>query len=143
VILPDVNLLLYAHNEAAPLHRPALIWWEGVLNAAQPVGLPWAVVYGFIRLATHPAVLLEPLSPAAALDRVQAWVARDHIELLDPGPQHLRIARRLFEATGLGGSLTTDTQLAALAIEYQCELCSNDADFGRFPGLRWRNPLQG
>jgi toxin-antitoxin system PIN domain toxin len=142
VILPDVNLLLYAHNEAAPLHRQARVWWEGVLNASTPVGLPWAVVYGFIRLATHPAVLVEPLPPAAALDRVQAWLARDHIELLDPGPEHLRIARRLFEATGLGGSLTTDTQLAALAIEYQCELCSNDADFSRFPGLRWRNPLQ-
>jgi uncharacterized protein len=142
VILPDVNLLLYAHNDAAPLHRQARVWWEGVLNASTPVGLPWAVVYGFIRLATHPAVLVEPLPPAAALDRVQAWLARDHIELLDPGPEHLRIARRLFEATGLGGSLTTDTQLAALAIEYQCELCSNDADFSRFPGLRWRNPLQ-
>lgn len=142
MILPDVNLLLYAHNEAAPLHRQARVWWEGVLNASTPVGLPWAVVYGFIRLATHPAVLVEPLPPAAALDRVQAWLARDHIELLDPGPEHLRIARRLFEATGLGGSLTTDTQLAALAIEYQCELCSNDADFSRFPGLRWRNPLQ-
>jgi len=106
VILPDVNLLLYAHNEAAPLHRQARVWWEGVLNASTPVGLPWAVVYGFIRLATHPAVLVEPLPPAAALDRVQAWLARDHIELLDPGPEHLRIARRLFEATGLGGSLT-------------------------------------
>ena len=51
------------------------------------------------------------------------------------------ILERLFEATGVGGSLTTDTQLAALAIEYQCELHSSDADFARFPGLRWRNPL--
>jgi predicted nucleic acid-binding protein len=41
----------------------------------------------------------------------------------------------------VGGNLTTDTHLAALAIEHQGELHSNDADFGRFPGLRWRNPL--
>ncbi|MEK6608622.1 MAG: hypothetical protein AABZ30_13260, partial [Myxococcota bacterium] len=45
------------------------------------------------------------------------------------------------EARGVGGALTTDTHLAALAIEHQCELHSNDADFHRFPGLRWRNPL--
>lgn len=141
MILPDVNLLLYAYNEAAPLHREARRWWEGVLDEAKPVGLPWVVVYGFIRLVTHPAVLVEPISPGAALDRVQAWVARESVELLEPGPEHLRIARRLFDATGLGGSLTTDTQLAALAIEHRCELCSNDADFARFPGLRWRNPL--
>jgi len=42
---------------------------------------------------------------------------------------------------GAGGDLTTDAHLAALAIEHQCELHSNDNDFARFPGLRWRNPL--
>jgi predicted nucleic acid-binding protein len=31
--------------------------------------------------------------------------------------------------------------LAALAIEFQAELYSNDSDFDRFPGLRRRNPL--
>ena len=36
--------------------------------------------------------------------------------------------------TGVGGNLTTDTHLAAPAIEYQCELHSGDADFARFPG---------
>jgi predicted nucleic acid-binding protein len=39
------------------------------------------------------------------------------------------------------GNLTTDVHLAALAIEHQAELHSNDADFSRFPGLRWTNPL--
>ncbi len=141
MVLPDVNLLLYAYNEAAPFHREARRWWEETLGASRPVALPWAVIYGFLRLATHPAVLVEPLTPAAALDRVESWTERDHVELLDPGPEHLRIVRRLFEATGVGGALTTDTQLAALAIEHRCELCSNDADFARFPGLRWRNPL--
>ncbi|MHB1846086.1 MAG: TA system VapC family ribonuclease toxin [Deltaproteobacteria bacterium] len=141
MILPDVNLLVYAHNEAAPFHAKAKAWWEEKLNNSQPIALSWFAVYGFIRLVTHPAVLVEPLSPGEALARVETWVGREHVELIDPGPQHLRIARRLFEATGLGGALTTDTQLAALAIEHQCELCSNDADFGRFPGLRWCNPL--
>jgi len=41
----------------------------------------------------------------------------------------------------VAGNLTTDAHLAAIAIEYQYELHSNDTDFARFPGLRWRNPL--
>ena len=111
------------------------------MNADRGVALPWAVVFGFIRLVTHPAVLVEPLPPEAALRRVNSWLERRHVEILEPGPRHLEIAARLFTATGVGGNLTTDTHLAALAIEHLCELHSNDTDFGRFPGLRWLNPL--
>ena len=46
MILPDVNLLVYAHNAAAPHHVPARRWWEDVLTREQPVGIPWAVTYG-------------------------------------------------------------------------------------------------
>jgi len=141
LILPDVNLLVCAHDELAPLHVPARGWWEGLLGGRQTVFLPWAVVFGFVRLVTHPSVLREPLSPAAALQRVRSWLEQPRAELLEPGPKHLEIVARLFEATGVGGNLTTDTHLAALAIEHRCELHSNDTDFARFPGLRWRNPL--
>ena len=141
MILPDINLLVYAYNEAAPLHARARAWWEDLLTRAAPVALPWAVIVGFVRLVTHPAVLTDPITPAAALDRVDRWLERDGVAILDPGPRHLRIVRDLFEATGVGGNLTTDTHLAALAIEHRCELHSNDTDFGRFPGLRWHDPL--
>lgn len=141
MIIPDVNLLVYAHNEAAPDHARARTWWEGLLSGTATVGLPWAVVFGFVRLVTHPAVLERPLPVAEALDRVEEWYACERVLALDPGPRHLSIARGLFAATGVGGSLTTDTHLAALAIENRAELHSNDADFRRFPGLRLRNPL--
>ncbi len=141
MILPDINLLLYAHNSAAPGHAAARQWWEDLLNREQPVGLPWAVVFGFVRLVTHPAILTTPLDPTAALDRVTTWFDQPCVQPLEPGPRHLAIARTLFAATNVAGRLTTDTHLAALAIEHQCELHSNDNDFERFPGLRWRNPL--
>jgi toxin-antitoxin system PIN domain toxin len=143
MIVPDVNLLVFAHNASAPLHAGARAWWEDLLSRDQPVGVPWAVSFGFLRLVTHPSILTEPLDPSAALDRVDAWFDQPNVEPLEPGPRHLAIVRSLFEATRLGGRLTTDTHLAALAIEHQCELHSNDSDFERFPGLRWRNPLRG
>lgn len=141
MIVPDINLLIYAHNQAAPMHDAARAWWEDLLTREHPVGLPWAVVFGFIRLVTHPRVLEDPLPANAALDRVDAWLACREVQILDPGPRHLTICRDLFEAVGVAASLTTDVHLAAMAIESQAELHSNDSDFGRFPGLRWHNPI--
>lgn len=136
------RLLVFAHNAAAPSHAAARAWWEDLITREQPVGLPWAVISGFVRLVTHPAVLAEPLHPIAALDRVETWFAQPCVQPLDPGPRHLSILRTLFAATNVAGRLTTDSHLAALAIEHQCELHSNDNDFERFPGLRWCNPLR-
>jgi hypothetical protein len=141
MILPDINLLLYAHNEALPYHVVARTWWEELLTSERAVGIPWAVSFGFIRLASHPAVFRDPLPPLEGLARVQGWLARSHVQVLEPGGRHLSIVEDLFTATGVAGNLTTDTHLAALAIEHQCELHSNDSDFARFPGLRWHNPL--
>ncbi len=142
MIVPDINLLVFAHNAAAPWHSEARRWWENLLTEEQPVGVPWAVAIGFIRLVTHPSVLTNPLPPDAALARVERWFDQPYVVPLDPGPRHLSIVRALFTATGVAGRLTTDSHLAAIAIEHQCELHSNDSDFERFPGLRWHNPLR-
>ena len=141
MILPDINLLVYAHNELAPLHRAARAWWEELMNREAAIGIPWAVAFGFVRLVTHRSVLVDPLLPVAALACVESWFERPYVQALDPGPRHLAITRGLFESTGVAAGLTTDTHLAALAIEYGAEVHSNDRDFDRFPGLRWRNPL--
>lgn len=141
MIVPDVNLLVYAHNRAAPSHSMARAWWELALTGDTPVGLPWAVTFGFIRLVTHPSVMRTPLSAVDALALVDEWVACENVTPLEPGPRHLNIVRDLFVATGVAASLTSDTHLAALAIEHRAELHSNDHDFRRFPGLRVHDPI--
>lgn len=141
MIIPDINLLVYTYNSDAPDHAHARTWWEGLLNSRYPVGIPWAVSLGFVRLMTHPAVLLTPATPQEAVDWVRTWFDRPHVEVLDPGPRHLEILDRLLRVLGVAANLTTDAHLAAIAIEHQGELHSNDTDFSRFPGLRWHNPL--
>jgi toxin-antitoxin system PIN domain toxin len=141
MILPDLNLVVYAHNRDAPHHAASRAWWERLLNGTVPVAVPWVVVLGFIRLMTHRTVLVTPMSAAAAMAHVRAWFAQPNVERLDPGPQHVDLLDRLLASAGAAGNLTTDAHLAALAIEHQCELHTNDHDFARFPGLRWRNPL--
>ena len=141
MIIPDLNLLIYAHNDGAPFHRPARLWWEGLMNGTERVGIPWVVVTGFIRLLTHPSVLEKPATPTRAMDYVAEWFQFPHVSPLNPGREHLSALHRALDAAVVGGNLVTDSHIAALAIEYQAELHSNDTDFSRFPGLRWRNPL--
>jgi toxin-antitoxin system PIN domain toxin len=141
VIIPDLNLLVYAYNSDAPHHPKARAWWEGLLNGREPVAVPWAVILGYVRLMTHPSVLVTPLEPAVSIRHVRTWLDLPLVSVLEPGPRHLDILAAMLEALGVAGNLTTDAHLAALAIEHRAELHSNDTDFGRFPGLRWRNPL--
>lgn len=141
MILPDVNLLLHAYNSESPAHAAARAWWEGLLNGTRPVGLAWAVILGFIRIATHRQVLTNPLPVTTACAHARAWLAQPYVGLIDPGARHAEILFGLLESLGTSGNLTTDAHLAALAIEHQAELHSTDADFARFPGLRWANPL--
>jgi toxin-antitoxin system PIN domain toxin len=142
VIVPDLNLLVYAHNEAASQHLPAKAWWEACLSGTESVGLSWLTVIGFVRLAGSRQVLVQPLPPATSLRLVRSWFDHPPVALLNPGARHLDVLEGLLGASGMTGSAATDAHLAALAIEHQAELHSNDVDFSRFPGLRWRNPIR-
>jgi toxin-antitoxin system PIN domain toxin len=142
MIVPDINLLVYTYNSDAPLHQKARAWWESCLSESRSVGLPWAVLLGYLRLMTSRSVLQNPLSADEALGHIRSWLERPQVQILQPGSHHLDVMENLMRASGASGSLTTDVHLAALAIEHQAELHSNDADFSRFPGLRWNNPLR-
>ena len=142
MIVPDLNLLVYAYNSDAPQHVEARRWWEVSLSGSASVGLPWAVLLGYVRVMTSRAILLEPMPPTEAIGHVREWLKQPQAQVLVPGPRHLDVFESLAEATGAAGRLTTDLHLAALAIENQAELHSNDTDFARFPGLRWHNPLE-
>ena len=83
----------------------------------------------------------NPLPPETAFDQIASWLDQPSVTIVHAGPRHLRIMRELLRPLGLAGNLKSDAHLAALAIEHGAELCSSDADFARFKGLNWRNPL--
>ncbi len=141
MIVPDINLLLYSTIKAFPEHPRARRWLEDVMNGEADVGLAAPALFGFIRLSTNRRLFAPPLAVEDAVQRVEEWLARPHVVFLLPGPRHLELAFRLLRGLGTAANLTTDVQLAALAIEHQAELHSSDTDFARFPQLRWVNPL--
>lgn len=139
--IPDANLLLYAVDAASPRHAAARRWLEDRLSGTETVGFAWVVLLAFLRLGTNPRVFRDPLSPREALDLIEEWLAQPCAAVVEPTDRHPAILRDLLEPLGTAGNLTTDAHLAALAIEHGAELCSSDADFSRFPGLRWTDPL--
>jgi len=143
MIIPDINLLLYAYDSDSLFHAKAAAWWQKCLSATEPVGLPAVVAFGFVRVGTSTRAFQRPMSAAEAAACVRAWLEQPIVRIVEPGPDHVRQVLGLLEALGTAGNLVTDAQIAALAIEQDAVLHTADADFQRFPGLRWLNPLTG
>jgi hypothetical protein len=141
MILPDVNLLVYAHNLRVPEHAKALGWWERCLQGQEGVALAWVVIQGFVRITTHPNIFQNPLPVADALERVEEWLSLPQVQIVHPPQSHFQTWSSQLLNLGSAGNLTTDAHLAALAIERGLILNTTDADFSRFPGLKWKNPL--
>lgn len=141
MIVPDVNLLLYAYFDAYPLHPQARSWWETTLSGSEPVGLTDVAVFGFLRISTNRRVFVSPMSVHEAAEAIESWLARPATTLLAPDARQLEIAFSLARSLGTAGNLTTDLQLAAYAIRFGGVVATADADFARIPGVRWRNPL--
>jgi toxin-antitoxin system PIN domain toxin len=140
VILPDVNVLVYANREDAPRHDRYRAWLEGVLNAREAYGLSDLVLAGFLRVVTHPRVFSPPSPTGHALEFADALRGHPNCVHVAAGERHWDIFAGLCREARAKGNLIPDAYLAALAIESGSEWMTTDRDYSRFPGLRWRDP---
>jgi len=143
MIIPDINLLLYAYDSASRFHAKAAAWWQRYLSGTEPVGLPHVIAFGFMRIGTSARAFTQPLTASEATGHVRSWLRQSVVQVLDAGPNHLEQVLRLLETIGTAGNLVSDAQIAAVAIEHGAVLHTADTDFMRFPGMRWFNPLSG
>ena len=141
MIVPDANVLIYAVDERAPLHRAARAWLEKRLSGEEVVGFAWVALLAFLRVSTRPLVFEQPLTVAQAFDVVDRWLAQPSAEILHPGDQHRQLLREMLEHVGTGGNLVPDAHLAALAVEHGAFLATGDHDFQRFPRVRVVDPF--
>ena len=136
----DANVLLNAINSSAPDHLRAKRWLDAALSGGAPVGFAWVVLLAVVRLSTRPGLFPRPLSVAEATDLVRGWLDAPAANVLSPGPRHLELLAGLLGEAGTAGNLTSDAHLAALALESGATVTSFDADFARFPRVRWVRP---
>lgn len=142
MILPDINLLVHAHNSTSPRHNAARHWWDSALGGTEGIGLAWVTLLGFIRISTHRGILSNPMVPEEACARIEEWLELPHIHIPHPSEGHFSQLRTFLNHLGTAGNLSTDAHLATLAVERGYTLYSTDNDFARFPGLKWVNPLR-
>jgi len=142
MILVDANLLLYAEDSRSVHHARACAWWDAQLSETNPVALSWPVLTAFLRIATNPRLHQRPLTLREGIERIQSWLDQPCVRIVQATDEHWPIFQKMLRAGNATANLVSDAHLAALAIEHNCELQSTDADFARFAGLKWKNPLE-
>jgi len=142
VLVPDVNVLVYARRRDSHAEHPRFAeWLTDVATGPEPFALSVLAMVGLVRIVTNRKVFRQPSSLDQAIGFLDELVRRPTARVIAPGPQHWHLLTELCRASGATGKLVADAQHAALALEYGCTLVTTDSDFGRFPGLRWRHPL--
>jgi uncharacterized protein len=141
MLLADVNVLVHAFRADAPGHAAHRAWVASLVASDEAYAVSDHVLAGFLRVVTHPRVFHPPAPIAAALAFAHAFRDRANAVPVAPGARHWSIFTRLCRDAAARGTLVPDAWLAALAIESGCEFVTTDRDYARFPGLRWRHPL--
>lgn len=142
MIVVDLNVLIYAINSSTAQHEPVSSWWNEAMSGDEPIGLPWLVLGGFLRITTRSGILPKPLPVDAALSLIDGWLQHHNVVVPRESDDHWTIFRRLLADAGTGGNLVTDAHLAAIAVGNGATLATCDKDFARFPGLRLTSPLE-
>jgi uncharacterized protein len=141
VLLPDVNVLIYAHRRESPEHAQYAEWLRRLATGPEPFALSELGASGFVRIVTNPKIWEEATTLDDALEFIDRLRHRANARVLTHGPASWDVFARLCRGTRAGGKLVADAYHAALAIEHGCELITADGDFARFAGLRYRHPL--
>ncbi len=141
MLLPDVNVLIYAHFENIVAEQAEYArWLTRLATGSEPFALSVLVLTGFVRIATNPRIFDPPSTLENAFAFVSSLVERPTARIAGPVPDHLEIFERLRREAGATGKLVADAQHAAIAVEHGCTLVSTDSDFNRFAEVRWHHP---
>lgn len=140
MILPDVNVLIYAFRADLPRHQTCKAWLDKVISGDARFGMSRLVLCAVARIVTNAKIFMQPSSMDEALAYCDSLLEQPRCELMEPGERHWAIFRRLCVSANIRGPRVTDAWFAALAIEHGCTWITCDRDYARFPDLNWREP---
>jgi toxin-antitoxin system PIN domain toxin len=140
MILPDVNVLIYAFRKDVPEHGLCRRWLDGVIDSEANFGISPLTLSAVVRITTHRRTYKTPSTLNDAFGFCEDLLDQPHCRLVEPGERHWDIFQRLCIETDTRGPSVTDAWFAALASEWGCDWITLDRDFARFPGLKWQVP---
>jgi len=142
LILADVNVLIYAFRKDSTLHGVCAPWLRTVIEGVESFAVSPQVLSSVFRIVTNPKAYKDPNLPSEVTAFAHTLLDQPHCRVVHPGPRHWSIFCDLCRHTNASGNLIPDAWFAALAIEHSCEWITDDRDYARFPGLRWRSIRQ-
>ena len=140
MILPDVNVLIYAFRQDAPQHGLCREWLEREIAKDSRFGISPLTLAALVRITTLSRPGHAPSSGEEAFRFCDYILGQPNCSVVEPGAGHWDIFKRLCFEARIRGGLVTDAWYAALAIEWGCEWITMDRDYARFPGLKWKGP---
>jgi uncharacterized protein len=141
MILPDVNVLIYAYRSDSPYYSLCKSWLEKATGGDASFALSRLSLSAVVRILTNRRAFARPDEPRDAFHYCDALLARPNCIIVEPGERHWSIFERLCTEADVRGPRVTDAYFAALAIEWGCEWITLDRDYARFPGLKWSTPV--
>jgi len=141
MLMPDVNVLVYAHRADEAAHAGYARWLANLIDGPEAFALSVLVAVAFLRIVTNHRIYRSPTPLPTALAAVDLIIAQPNCRAIAPAADHWTRVAALCRETGATGKLVADAQHAALAIEEGCTFVTRDADFARFAphGLRWQH----
>jgi len=141
VILPDVNVLAYAYRREAERHERYAEWLTDVVGGAEELALAEAALTGFVRIVTHPRIMVDPAPTPDALRFVASLRAATRARRLAATDATWALMSTWSAGDPqLRANLVPDAWLAALACSHGARLATADRGFARYPGLDWFDP---
>lgn len=140
MILPDVNVLIYAFRADSPKHAVCKPWLDEAVAADGHFGVSPLALSAVVRIVTNPRAFRDPSTLEEAFAFCEDLLGQPNCETVVPGDRHWSIFRKLCIESGTQGARTSDAWFAALAIEHACTWITFDRDYARFPGLKWQEP---
>lgn len=142
MITLDTNVLVHAHRADSSWHAPAKRCVKELAEGRRSWAIPWPCLHEFLAIATHPRIWLPPTPLPLAIEQVEAWMESPSLVLIGEGPGYWDRFKEAVANGRVAGPMVHDARVAAVALLHEVdELWTADRDFGRFPGLKVRNPL--
>jgi hypothetical protein len=139
----DVNILLYASDTSSPKHAEAIRFLKQRASDPDLFCIAWPTLIAFLRIATHPRIFAQPLSPDDALGNVESLLSLPRLRTLSEGEGFLEIYREVTARFPVRGNLVPDAHVAALLLQHGVRrLYTVDRDFRKFDFLEVADPFE-
>lgn len=139
----DANVLLYASDETNAFCEPAKAFLGDCASRSEPLCLCWPVVMAYLRIATHPRIFTNPLSPPVAMRNIEALLALPHCRTISEGACFWSLYRQIADRAVVRANLVPDAHIAALLMEHDVGVIyTRDRDFTKLAAVRTRDPFE-